>query len=190
MSHWASLIGNLRSNTLRCGGSRQTGRRKSVRHDCWNNAFDGRNLETQAAAWRLCGFVRVCGGERGPAWDVGSFRSHSRPKPCVGSAPNLPSDAVAAGIARDRVKLGWIRANRFGCAKRTGQAGSVSSEFSNLPGGRRRAQCRPLPAQARPREPGLGAASFPRSWAGLRVSRGEAHWNGAIRRAFCFSRCP
>ena len=105
--------------------------------------------------------MRVCGGKRGPAWDVGSFRSHSRPKPCVGSAPNLPSDAVAAGIARDRVKLGWIRANRFGCAKRTGQAGSVSSEFSNLPGGRRRAQCRPLPAQARPRELGLGAASFP-----------------------------
>ena len=63
LSHRTSLIGNLRPNPLCCGGSRQTACGKSVRHDCWNNAFDRRKLETQAA-WRRCRFVCGGGGKR------------------------------------------------------------------------------------------------------------------------------
>lgn len=188
LSHRTSLIGNLRANPLCCGGSRQTACGKSVRHDCWNNAFDRRKLETQAA-WRRCGFVCGGGGKR-----AGMGRRI------------LPIPALARIPVSARRRTCRLTRRRRNCAgsreialdpgqplrsrKKNRSIRLVSSEFSNLAGGRRRRQCRPLQAQARPGEPGLGAASFSRFRAGLRVNRGEARWVRVIRRAFYLFRCP
>lgn len=98
------------------------------------------------------------GGEKKEGRHGTSDRSdpRSRPKPGVGSTPNRPSDAVAAGIARDRVKLRWIWANGFGRAKKKPiKPAQCLRSFQISP----QAPQGPMPAFA-----GASAAPGARSW--------------------------
>ena len=72
------MIGNLRSNPLCCGGSRQTARGKSFDMIVGTKRLTGETSKRK----RRGGIAVLCVGEgkKDPAWDVGSFRSPLSPE--------------------------------------------------------------------------------------------------------------